>query len=205
MQLHITAISCGHVHLATSLSHVNHTAVKRRSAETLTTLCSTAVNWSACPPFPDQLTNGALQDFCLFFLRSLHFLKKFPPIALYRRFYRKSSTGNAENSSAEGKPEVFVKIQAWNEVGLGKSICIWLIWMIKNTAVDWKRVKFEIMHAHFPWVLHSSLFPSLHSKFVSFFLKFHCKENTCNHRNQPVWKRKQICKTVHSLKRNLVL
>jgi len=55
-------------------------------------------------------------DFCLLFSRSLQFLKKSLAIALYRRFYRNSSTGKAENSSAEGKPRIFVEFGAPDEI-----------------------------------------------------------------------------------------
>ena len=54
-----------------------------------------------------------------FFSRSLQFLKKFTPVALYRRFYRKSSTRIAENSPAERKLGSFGNFQAQNE---GKDI-----------------------------------------------------------------------------------
>ena len=89
-------VACGHVHLATSLSHVNH-------VEILTTLCSTAVNWSTRPPRLDQLTSGPLQGSYLVSLEFCHFLKKFLPVTLYMRFYKKSSTGNTKNSLPEQK------------------------------------------------------------------------------------------------------
>jgi len=39
-------------------------------------------------------------------------------------FYRKVSPGKAENSSAKGKPGIFIEIQAQNEIGSGKLLCI---------------------------------------------------------------------------------